>query len=69
MDITPFDQERLMAGVALNMSETIIERLFLEPNEVGLNSIDHPILERAFESYIDRSVRTNPRQAVCWKII
>ena len=43
------------------MSEAIIERLLLEPGDIGLNSIDHPILEQAFESYIARSVSSNPR--------
>ena len=50
-----------MADGALNMSEAIIDRLLLEPRDVGLNSIDHPILERAFQSYVNRSIISNPR--------
>lgn len=60
-DTTPFDQKILMAGIALNMSEAIIERLLLKPSDIGLISLDHPILEGAFQNYINRSVGNNPR--------
>ena len=60
-DLSGFNEERAVTGEALNTSRAIIERLHLGPRDVGISTVDHPILEQAFQSYIMRIVETNPR--------
>ena len=55
------NKQRIVTGGALNTSRAIIERLHLGPRDVGISTVDHPILQQAFQSYIIRIVETNPR--------